>query len=510
MSTFSTSFREFKDATSQEELSNFSTQNAKNNRINRTEKLFAKITKTVLPIFLLINAIVFTTNALKWDHYVVEFSSAVLMGFFLRLYAHYCSPKQFAKKVNEAVAGTAAESSFVIANVDLNLDSILAVLKIDSSHMSSAQTVLRVLTYFFTSYLVTHNGLTPTIEPPLLHAPNHRLCLDSHSNKYLLSTYYTSLIATGTFLLLRSYLNPAGSLDSYDIGRDFGYMVTSYAGVRAIGDVIIRSYDFMKRGKRRYEQQEITESYSNWKKNLKRFLDIGSNIVPPILSSINHEATYFSLGVVGAASQAYGERTFSRIDKQALLLEKTIQEGGYAVQNDTEESLMLEHSFNFKQTTLKAEHVKTIVWSGLLLAFTIACVLTNDWSVGIAMPILYAGYIGSYGLGRWVDRKVRKKDHPLTNRLAFVLSNPYFVNLIYNYFHTKFNLRDTDIKGDQGLLKVLAYLLYLALGVGMGNNRSEQTSLYNFDGARASSLGMNFWMTNSLEYLYLRRHIQQN
>ena len=176
MSTFSTSFREFKDATSQEELSNFSTQNAKNNRINRTEKLFAKITKTVLPIFLLINAIVFTTNALKWDHYVVEFSSAVLMGFFLRLYAHYCSPKQFAKKVNEAVAGTAAESSFVIANVDLNLDSILAVLKIDSSHMSSAQTVLRVLTYFFTSYLVTHNGLTPTIEPPLLHAPSHRLC----------------------------------------------------------------------------------------------------------------------------------------------------------------------------------------------------------------------------------------------------------------------------------------------------------------------------------------------
>lgn len=509
MSTFSL-FKEFKNATSQEELPNFSTQNVTNTGTHRAENLFAKITKTVLPVFLLINAIVFTTNALKWDHYVVEFSSAVLMGFFLRLYAHYCSPQQFAKKVNEAVAGTAAESSFVIANVDLNLDSILAVLKIDSSHMSSAQTVLRVLTYFFTSYLVTHNGLTPTIEPPLLHAPTHRLCLDSHSNKYLLSTYYTSLIAAGTFLLLKSYLNPAASSDSYDIGRDFGYMVTSYAGVRAIGDVIVRSYDFMKRGKRRYEQEEITETYANWKKYLKRFLDVGSNVVPPILSSINHEATYVCLGVVGAASQAYGERTFTRIDKQALLLEKTIQEGGYTVLNDTEENLMIEHVPNFKKTTLKTEHVKTIVWSGLLLAFTIACVLTNDWSVGIAMPILYAGYIGSYGLGRGIDRKVRKKNHPLTNRLAFVLSNPYFVNLIYNYFHTKFNLRDTDIKGDQGLLKVLAYLLYLALGVGMGNNRSEQTSLYNFDGARASSLGMNFWMTNSLEYLYLRRHIQQN
>lgn len=509
MTTYSL-FREFQNTTSQKELPDLSLQNASKARPPHSERLFAKITKTVLPIFLLINAMVFTTNALKWDHYVVEFSSAILMGFFLRLYAHYCTPPKFAEKVNQAVAGTAAESSFVIANVDLNLDSILSVLKINSSNMASAQSVLRVLTYFFTSYLVTHNGLTPSKEPPILYSANNRLCLDSQSNKYLLSTYYTALIATGTFLLIKSYLNPQASTDSYDIGRDFGYMVSSYAVVRAIGDLIVRNYDFKKRGKRRYEQEEITETYSHWKKNLKRFLDVGSNVVPPILSSINREATYVCLGVMGAASQAYGERTFTRIDKQALLLEKTIQEGGYAVLNDTEESLMLEHSSSFKKTTLKAEHVKTIVWSGLLLAFTIACLLTNDWSVGIAMPILYVGYIASYGVGRWVDKKVRKKDHPLTNRLAFVLSNPYFVNLIYNYFHTKFNLRDTDIKGDQGLLKALAYLLYLALGVGMGNNRSEQTSLYNFDGSRVSSLGMNFWMTDSLEYLYLRKHIQQN
>jgi hypothetical protein len=446
--------------------------------------------QTTLPFLLISSTTLTALNATTWGNSPVEVLSAAGLGATVRLYSHYCTPKKVAQWVNPFFASLAAEGLFAFTNLYLNLDDICEALGISSNDAYHMKTSIRVITYASMAFFVAHNILNKPRKLPKNEYPwarenrKRQLMLGEKANKWALTVHYLALASFGSALIIASQQMPENSKKILHVDYHAGILTLSYTAANFICRYGLKAHDWMIENRYKYKEylREIEDHPKTLKNRLlsigRRTLDTVGKVLPGILFPFNATLSYSTLGCLGAVTRVLQERDYERLDSQT-------------------------GASRLEITARKTEYVKTGVLSLALLAFTIACIMTNDWHTGSAMLTLGLTSAGGYITSKAVELLISqlKWDNRLINQLDFELNvNSYGILFLYLFLHTKFMLLNSDVAVSSGFEYMLLLSMYGLLGFNLGNNRARFDSIRNLNPENASPFALTQLANNSMEY----------
>ncbi|MBS4166674.1 Uncharacterized protein NEOC65_001767 [Neochlamydia sp. AcF65] len=441
---------------------------------------------TVLPLLYGLSAGIIGANAAKWDNRQVEMLSAAGLGATLRIYSHYCSSGKIARWAPPFFASVAAEGLFALTNFYLNLDDISQEGRLLSGYEEALKTLVRSITYASTAFFVTHNILAKPKELPSQDSDlrTRLLILGRSANKVILAVHYLALFSLGAALIVTSQQMPENSRKILHLDFDAGILTLSYTAANFIFRCGLKAHDWSLENNSSYRGyfQGLDREPTALKNRIlilaRRTLETFSGVLPGFLFPLNASLSYGALGCLGAATRVLQERSYERLHSYTRVTPLEI-------------------------TARKAEYVKTGVLSIALLAFTIACMMTNDWHTGSAMLTLGLTSVGGYLSSKAVELLIsqRNLDNRVINQLDFELNvNSYGILFLYLFLHTKFMLLNSDVDVSSGFKYALLLSMYGLLGFNLGNNRARFGSVHNLNPENASSFALAQAANNCMEY----------